>query len=98
VTFNTGEPSYCEEIDDFLLLELGVFTKLPTGFRIIGLKEQEKRLHSRIMRQKVQDAVKIQLQKHKKRATSRIENEILDRQKKLRKVFREIKKEQLIEA
>ena len=36
VTFKTGEPSYCEELDDVLLLERGVFTKLPTGFRILN--------------------------------------------------------------
>ncbi len=36
VTFNTGEPSYCIELDDVLLLEVGVFTNLPTGFRILN--------------------------------------------------------------
>ena len=36
VTFKTGEPSYCEEIDDALLLERGMYTKLPTGFRILN--------------------------------------------------------------
>lgn len=36
VTFKTGEPSYCLEVDDVWLLELGVFTNLPTGFRILN--------------------------------------------------------------
>lgn len=36
VTFKTGEPSFVQETDDILLLELGIFTKLPTGFRILN--------------------------------------------------------------
>jgi len=36
VTFKTGEPSYCLEVDDVLLLEVGMFSKLPTGFRILN--------------------------------------------------------------
>ena len=36
VTFKTGEPSYCVELNDILLLEVGLFTKLPTGFRILN--------------------------------------------------------------
>lgn len=41
VTFKTGEPSYCYEIDDVLVLELGLFTHLPTGFRILNFKENK---------------------------------------------------------
>ena len=36
VTFKTGEPSYCVEVDDILLLEVGVFSNFPTGFRILN--------------------------------------------------------------
>ena len=36
VTFKTGEPSYCVEMDDVLLLEVGLFTNPPTGFRILN--------------------------------------------------------------
>ena len=39
VTFKTGEPSYCLEVDDILVLELGMFTNLPTGFRILNFKK-----------------------------------------------------------
>lgn len=38
VTFGSGEPSYCEEIDDLLLIERGMFSKIPTGLRIINLR------------------------------------------------------------
>ena len=39
VTFKTGEPSYSKEIDDILVLEMGIFTNLPTGFRILNFKK-----------------------------------------------------------
>lgn len=39
VTFKTGEPSYSVEMDDILLLEVGVFSNLPTGFRILNFKK-----------------------------------------------------------
>ena len=41
VTFKTGEPSYCVEVDDIFLLEVGLFTNLPTGFRILNFKEKK---------------------------------------------------------
>jgi hypothetical protein len=39
VTFKTGEPSYCVEVDDVLVLEVGIFSRLPTGFRILGFEK-----------------------------------------------------------
>ena len=39
VTFKTGEPSHTQEIDDILLLDVGMFTNLPTGFRILNFKK-----------------------------------------------------------
>ena len=42
VTFNTGEPSYSGETeDDILLLEIGIFTGKPTGFRILNFKKSK---------------------------------------------------------
>lgn len=38
VTLGTGEPSYCEEVDDRLLVERGISSKDPTGYRIIHFK------------------------------------------------------------
>lgn len=35
VSFGTDEPSYCEPLNSWLLLELGMFTNQPTGFRVI---------------------------------------------------------------
>jgi len=37
VTFGT-EPSYCEDIDGRLLVERGIYSKDPTGYRIIHFK------------------------------------------------------------
>ena len=38
VTFGTGEPSYCEEVDDIMLIERGFFSNKVTGFRILNAK------------------------------------------------------------
>ena len=39
VTFKTGEPSLVKELDDNLLVEVGIFTNMPTGFRILNFKK-----------------------------------------------------------
>jgi uncharacterized protein YuzE len=36
VTMKTAEPSFAEEVDDVLLVEFGMFTNMPTGFRILN--------------------------------------------------------------
>jgi hypothetical protein len=41
VTFKTGEPSYCVEVDDVLVLEVGMFSGLPTGFRILNMARHD---------------------------------------------------------
>lgn len=41
VTFKTGEPSYCVEVNDVLVLEVGMFSKLPTGFRILNMSKAD---------------------------------------------------------
>ena len=41
VSFKTGEPSYVVETDDILLLEVGMFTSMPTGFRILNFKKNK---------------------------------------------------------
>ena len=38
VSFGDDEPTYVENIDDLLLLEVGWFSGLPKGFRIMGPK------------------------------------------------------------
>jgi len=37
-TLNTGEPSYCEETNDIILVERGIFSKQVTGFRFLDVK------------------------------------------------------------
>lgn len=41
VSFETGEPSYAEEIDDILIIECGMFTNMPTGFRILNFRKHK---------------------------------------------------------
>lgn len=40
VTFETGEPSSVVEVDDVILLEVGVYSHALTGFRVLGYKKQ----------------------------------------------------------
>ena len=39
LTLGTGEPSYCEEFSDFILIERGMFSKFITGLRILNFKK-----------------------------------------------------------
>lgn len=41
VSFGNEEPAYTENVDDFLMLEIGWFSGLPQGFRIIGPKSHK---------------------------------------------------------
>ncbi len=38
ITLGTGEPSYCEEVDDILLVERGMFSHQITGFQIMDIE------------------------------------------------------------
>ena len=56
VTLKTGEPSYCIEVDDILLLEVGVFTHVPTGFRILNFhKNDVKSVRIGVLIKKIRD-------------------------------------------
>lgn len=57
VSFNTGEPSYAVELDDILLFEFGLFTNMPTGFRILNFK-QHKVGSVKIIIKKAHEAIK----------------------------------------
>ncbi|OHB77827.1 MAG: hypothetical protein A2Z34_10510 [Planctomycetes bacterium RBG_16_59_8] len=39
LTLGTGEPSYCEEFDDFVLIERGIYSQLITGVRILNFSK-----------------------------------------------------------
>ena len=41
ITFGSGEPSYCEEVDDILLVERGFTTNNITGFRILDVRHHK---------------------------------------------------------
>ena len=48
VTLGTGEPSYCEEFDDTILVERGIYSDLVSGFRILDIskyKQGDIKLH-----------------------------------------------------
>ncbi len=41
ITLGTGEASYCEEVDDILLVERGFLTNRITGFRILDVRHHK---------------------------------------------------------
>ena len=58
-TFKTGEPSYCVEVNDVLVLEIVLFTQLPTGFRILNMAKQEtKRVTLETVREYLDDVLR----------------------------------------
>ena len=59
VSFETGEPSYVEEVDDDIVIELGIFTNMPTGFRILNFKSLTTKieLEMKQMQKKIQRAM-----------------------------------------
>ena len=57
VTFKTGEPSVVMEIDDVLLVEIGIFTNMPTGFRILNFKKHKVK-KVQFMQKKVEKVMK----------------------------------------
>ena len=61
VSFETGEPSYVEEVDDDIVIELGIFTNMPTGFRILNFKNLTAKieLEMKQMQKKIQKAMEV---------------------------------------
>jgi hypothetical protein len=41
LTVRTGEPSIVQELDDRLMIEMGIFTRMPTGFRILNYTKHQ---------------------------------------------------------
>ena len=53
ITLNTKEPSYCEEIDDVLLVEKGMFSNQLTGFQVLDIKEHSIKEIKLILQKKI---------------------------------------------
>src|SRR5438046_1046439 len=39
ISFGTGEPSFSEEFDDLLVIEFGMYSRTPTGFQLLHVRE-----------------------------------------------------------
>lgn len=50
VSFGLDEPSFCEDFTDFILIERGIFTKLPTGLRVINFSKHADELMKELPR------------------------------------------------
>ena len=42
ISLGLGEPSYCEEFDDAILVERGIHSDLITGFRVLDISKYRK--------------------------------------------------------
>ena len=59
VSFGTGEPSYCVEVDDVLVVEVGLFSSLPTGYRILNKgKIQARRVSNEEIKKRLSEALR----------------------------------------
>lgn len=56
VSFKTGEPSHVVEIDDTFLVEVGFFSSLPTGFRVLNYSKL-KGFRIKFDMQKIKEAI-----------------------------------------
>jgi uncharacterized protein YuzE len=60
VSFGTGEPSYAEEIDDVFVVEMGMFSHLPTGFRVINFSKHKVKAILASIKKVIKDRVRHQ--------------------------------------
>ena len=57
ISFGTGEPSLSRNVDDRLILDIGMYSKLPTGLQVLDASRLEKGAISSAMRTKVQPII-----------------------------------------
>src|SRR4030042_1397614 len=73
VSFGENEPTYIENIDDFLLLEVGWFSKLPRGFRILGPKYHKiKQVKLELVIKQIEKQARQLIEKQRKQIESQI--------------------------
>ena len=58
VSFGTGEPSYADEIDDVFVVEMGMFSHLPTGFRVINFSQHKDKAITASIKKVIKDRVR----------------------------------------
>lgn len=58
VTLKTGEPSYCIEIDDVIVAEVGMFTNSFTGFRVLNFNKNRSTLTGMLLAGRLKQEIK----------------------------------------
>src|SRR5260221_11029481 len=81
VSFQTGEPSCVVEHDDILLVEIGIFSRMATGFRILNYTKH-KSAAQRLKTGLKQD-VKNAIQRINATAKSKAKSETLKRENRI---------------
>lgn len=94
ITLGSPEPSYCEEVDDVLLVERGMFSNDITGFRILDIKYHKiKEVQINAYIEKAVEQVQSQLEeknKQRKMLPSLIKENLEKSSAKLDGILREI--------
>lgn len=96
ISLGTGEPSFCEEVDDVILIERGYFSKQITGFQVMDVKHHGIKgveLHMIVQRvQKALQAEKRDFQKYMKEKAEAVPIQIQSRlsgNKRTKRLFQE---------
>lgn len=58
VSMKTGEPSYCIEMDDIIIAEVGMFTKAFTGFRVLNFNKNRPALTQMLLKGKLKEGMR----------------------------------------
>lgn len=71
VSIKTGEPSYCVEMDDIIIAEVGMFTKAFTGFRVLNFNKNRHALAQLLLTGKLKEEMKESMKSIKQLQDSR---------------------------
>jgi hypothetical protein len=53
VSFKTNEPSYVEEVDEIFMLEIGMFSGMITGFRVLGYSKHKDKIEFGVVKKEM---------------------------------------------
>ena len=87
VSFGTGEPSYCEEVDDLILFEVGMFSHRPTGFQIIGFKKHVKDFKFSVVEKAGKDLLRSGARRLKEKETPDLEHLLRSARSRVQKLI-----------
>ncbi len=88
VSFQTGEPSCVVEHDDILLVEMGVFSKTATGFRILNYTKYKSAAQQ--LKHKLKQALKGAIQRINESAKSASKIQSVNRENRISRFLEKV--------